>query len=194
MSTENPFNNPPQEGGQEEEQKSNIVEATTPEGKVVRIDIEEVMRRQGVNPSEFPIDDDMRKKLKDGIEKGFTELAFISKSDRVQAFWGSGIIKERPGVELESRKAALRQNAEEILRSAKESGGWVKNWTPEEDIMFVEGYIKTMETMERAAREVPEQTPPARVTIGKWGSEPQLGWEWTDEYKRFGSAPSRKFK
>src|SRR3989338_1395583 len=118
MSKENPFSNPPQEGGQEKEQKTNIVEATTPEDKVVKIDIEETMRRQGVDPTEFTIDDDMREKLRKGIEKGFTELIFVPKSDRTQSFVGSKI-EEHLRTQLESRTGALRQKAEEILRPAK---------------------------------------------------------------------------
>ena len=111
--------------------------------------------------------------------------------------------QESEAEKLEKRKAALRQNAEEILKQAKDRGDWVKTWTPEEDKNFIEGYVKTMEAMEEAAQSMPEETPPARINIGSWGREPKLGFEWTQplteeerrkELKNLGVHPSRKFE
>lgn len=80
---------------------------------------------------------------------------------------------------LEERTPALQKEAKEILRQAKERGDWVKEWTPEEDEKFIEGYSKMFEGIEDVANFMPEQTPPALINIGGWGRETKLGFEWT---------------
>ena len=111
--------------------------------------------------------------------------------------------QESEAEKLEKRRAELRKSAEEILRQAKEGGSWVKDWTPEEDKNFVEGYVKTFEAIKESSQSMPENTPPARVNIGHWGREPKLGFEWTtpqseeerrEGLKNVGIRPSRKIE
>lgn len=146
-------------------------------------------KKEGVSPK------DLKWKLTDGpkVEVG----RFTDKGVEINPMSEEQIkaLKESTGKTFEEqRRDIFWKNAEEILRLAKESGSWVKDWTPKEDAKFVEGWVKTMETLEEAAQEMPEQTPPARVTIGKWGSEPKLGWEWTNEDQNLGVSSSRKIE